>query len=158
MIRSALRRNTPLASNSSRIGWPICRKCSLAPPLAIFTGLTGRICDGCKSARAKARQKKDPNRSEKHLAFVRKLPCCANSLDCVDGLFGGIHAHHVRSAAHAGTGFKPSDFRTVPLCSRHHGELHLRGAKTFEAKYRLDLAETARMIAEASPYVGGDNG
>lgn len=147
MIRTALRRNTPIASNSSRIGWPICRKCSLAPPLATFTGLTGRICDGCKAARAKSKRK-DPGQCEPHLKFVRKLPCCVNVITCDRS----IHAHHVRSGAYAGTGRKPSDFRAVPLCRSHHAELHNRGNRTFEAKYALDLTEIARMIAEASPY------
>lgn len=128
-------------------GPKVCRTCLLSPPLSTFSN-GGVVCDGCKRAKLRARIKQQPFRNEKHLAFVRKLPCCVNRVAC--GQL--VHAHHVRSAATAGTGMKPTDFRTVPLCSIHHNELHQLGHETFQLKYALDLADIAFQIANASPY------
>ncbi len=47
-----------------------------------------------------------------------------------------------------GRGSKGDDSSCVPLCREHHAELHQRGGKDFEAKYRIDLA------AEAVTYYG----
>lgn len=58
-----------------------------------------------------------------------------------------IHLHHVRNAANAGTGKKPSAAWLVPFCHEHHSILHLIGHQTFEATYRLDLVAEAKKLA-----------
>lgn len=102
--------------------------------------------DIIKAARAAA----DPDRSPKHMAWIRRTFVCAafRSGDCE----GPNHAHHVRSAATAGTGLKPPDFDTVPLCVLHHDEIHQIGAESFERKHGVDLLAEARMLAKLSPH------
>ena len=59
-------------------------------------------------------------RSEKHLAFIRSLPC----LVCGDDQT--IDACHVRYSdsaygkVNSGIGAKPGDEWTVPMCRHHH--------------------------------------
>ena len=85
-------------------------------------------------------------RSPAHLAFVRGAGC---------GIPGcwrtPVHAHHVRTAATAGTGIKSSDAHAVGLCFGHHFEGHQKGWKTFQRKYRVNLAEHAAYLASVSP-------
>lgn len=85
--------------------------------------------------------KRDP----KHLAWVREQTCCVPK--CTNGI---IHVHHVRTAANAGTGLKPPDSSVVPLCSTHHHELHVHGAKTFEDRHGVDLGRAASFYASVS--------
>lgn len=62
-----------------------------------------------------------PHRSRAHLAFVRGQRCvfCAEA---------ATEAHHAfRKAGGGGMGIKGCDLLTVPLCGRHHRELHKRG-------------------------------
>lgn len=103
-----------------------------------------------KDIARKAREEADPNRSPRHLAWIRRTFVCAawRSGECE----GPNHAHHVRSAATAGTGIKPSDFYAVPLCAAHHEEIHRIGARSFEEKYGVDLLNEAHKLAGASPY------
>jgi hypothetical protein len=84
-------------------------------------------------------------RDPKHLRWIREQSCCVPK--CTNGV---IHAHHVRGAHNAGTGLKPPDYCTVPLCSVHHHEIHVHGAKTFEAVHDLDLRVVAAFMAEVS--------
>lgn len=60
-------------------------------------------------------------------------------------------AAHVRIGNGGGISLKPSDYRTVPLCHRHHSEQHQYGERTFWQKYGYD---PQRMIARyLSQYV-----
>lgn len=62
-----------------------------------------------------------PVRSAKYLKFVRGQECafCVCSAD---------EAHHaVRLAGGGGLGIKGCDLLAIPLCRRHHRELHKRG-------------------------------
>ncbi len=62
-------------------------------------------------------------RSPKHLNFIRSLPCT---------LCGAkAEAAHIRMGTKGGTGFKPSDCHTVPLCHEHHAEQHRIGETRF---------------------------
>ena len=63
-------------------------------------------------------------RSEKHLKFVRSLPCmvCA----CMPS-----QAAHIRMFTDGGTSLKPSDHYTVPLCHKCHQEQHRIGELAF---------------------------
>ena len=59
-------------------------------------------------------------RDEKHLAWVRTLPCCV----CTRSTAG--EAHHDTQGR--GMGQKADDTRTIPLCRMHHdGAQHYRG-------------------------------
>lgn len=63
-------------------------------------------------------------RSEKHLRFIRSLPCMV----C---LSFGSEAAHIRIFTDGGTSLKPSDHYTVPLCHRDHQRQHNVGELTF---------------------------
>ena len=68
-------------------------------------------------------------RSQKHLAKVRELPCV---------ICGWIPSdpHHLRSVGHQrGASIKNGDDFTIPLCRKHHEELHMFGSE----KLFLDL-------------------
>jgi hypothetical protein len=68
------------------------------------------------------RQREPRQKDEKHLAYIRTLPCCI----CGDNT--STEAAHIRTAApgkrHTGMAEKSSDKWAVPLCSRHHREQH----------------------------------
>jgi hypothetical protein len=59
----------------------------------------------------------------------------------------------VRTANNSGTGCKPADTMTVPLCAAHHRELHRNGVQTFNAEHAVCLKDVAKKMADASPYV-----
>jgi hypothetical protein len=104
-----------------------------------------------KALAKKARQAADPDHSPKHMAWIRRTFVCAawKSGECE----GPNHAHHVRTAATAGTGLRPSDFDTVPLCAHHHHLLHdVLGPGPFEEKYEVNLMAEAKKLAAASPH------
>ena len=83
--------------------------------------------------------------STAHLNWLRQQTCV------VPKCFGEpVHPHHVRTAATAGTGMKPPDEQSVPMCLRHHRELHERGNRTFEARYAVDLLDDAGRYAASS--------
>lgn len=83
------------------------------------------------------RQRQPRERDNKHLDYIRSLPCC---------ICGGIdtEAAHIRTAApHLGkrpTGGaeKPSDKWTLPLCHKHHTEQHEMNEMKFWASYGID--------------------
>lgn len=77
-----------------------------------------------------------------HRAFVRRHSCSVPG--CQDG---PIEFAHVRTAANAGTGIKPSDAYGISLCAAHHREQHQIGAATFGAKYKLNLLALAAQFA-----------
>lgn len=68
------------------------------------------------------RQRQPRQRDEKHLAFIRKLPCAARHGACS----GAVEAAHLRAGALAwgkrpvGVAEKPDDAWTLPLCHHHH--------------------------------------
>lgn len=77
-------------------------------------------------------------KSDKHLDFIRSLPCtiCPNGIE--------TQAAHVRFADPraakpiTGMGIKPDDAFTVPLCGRHHNEQHGGNEKHFWQRYGID--------------------
>ena len=72
-------------------------------------------------------------RSKKHLKFINSLPCCNCSKPSPS------EAAHIRAQSDGGTGMKPSDNRTVPLCHECHREQHNVGEYWFW-KERLEDA------------------
>lgn len=89
------------------------------------------------------------DRSASHLKWIRSFTCVAFESGRCEG---PVHAHHIRSAATAGIGIKPSDFNVVPLCMIHHAEIHYEGCDTFSANHNLDLSALAEKLARISPH------
>jgi hypothetical protein len=88
-------------------------------------------------------------RDAAHLAHVRSLPCCI----CGDTV--SVEAHHPRNVAddprhrYVGLGTKASDIWAVPLCGRHHRELHAFGSeREYWACLGLDPYAIAMRIRE----------
>lgn len=143
----------------------LCRSCGKSSRETAFPTMSKHLCTTCKEASRTARAdrivargprvaetvREDAGDCPKHLAWVRRLPCAVRGSDCQ----GPVHAHHVRDQSGGGTGLKPADRWAVPLCGGpgHHGELHQNGARTFEAKYQIDLRSLAVKLAAASPHI-----
>ncbi len=83
------------------------------------------------------RQRQPREKDNKHLAYIRSLPCC---------ICGGIdtEAAHIRTASlehgkqHTGMAEKPSDKWAVPLCNRHHSEQHSMNEMDFWKCHRIN--------------------
>lgn len=75
--------------------------------------------------------KRPRQHNEKHLDFIRGLPCVV----CGDNT--STEAAHIRFARRGvgkravGAGEKPDDLWTVPLCSAHHREQHRHAERGF---------------------------
>lgn len=84
------------------------------------------------------RQRSPRRHDEKHLAFVRQLPC----LVCLDNT--ATEAAHVRfsdtraAKQNPGVGQKPSDWWVVPLCGKHHREQHTMNEEAFWDQAMID--------------------
>jgi hypothetical protein len=89
-----------------------------------------------------ARSKPKPNLRSRvaHLAFVRQLPCVA----C--GKAAPSDAAHVRTGTDGGTGIKPTDRYTVPLCAACHAKQHRVGELTFWSALRIDPVDVASRL------------
>ena len=80
-------------------------------------------------------QKRHREEDKDYIHWLHTWSCC------VCGNEYAIHAHHVISRGAMG-----SDKTAVPLCSQCHTELHTKGKKTFEEKYRVNLLEKAEVF------------
>lgn len=101
------------------------------------------------------RQRAPRKRDEKHLAFLRTLPCA------IPGCFRqDIHAAHLRGPClvygkrATGMAEKPSDCWTVPLCSDHHlfgeGSQHSMGEDEFYEMHGIDPFLLAKQLYEVT--------
>lgn len=85
-------------------------------------------------------------RSPAHLKKVRNMPCviCGNHPS---------DPHHLKSVGHPiGVGIKNGDDYTIPLCRRHHEELHMTGSESlFLSLHGIDPMLILRQLN------GGDN-
>jgi hypothetical protein len=88
--------------------------------------------------------------SEKHLRFIRGLPCCV----CQNNI--ETEAAHVRFASpeygkrNVGKGEKPDDRWAVPLCGRHHREQHEIGEREFWLTVGIDPIRLATDLWECT--------
>ena len=74
---------------------------------------------------------------EGFLVFVRSLRCLV--FGCTSAV---TDPHHLKSRGAGG-----SDHTAVPMCRRHHGEVHAWGPRTFGEKYSVNLwAESSRVL------------
>ena len=70
------------------------------------------------------------------LQWIRTKPC---AIIDKGACHGDVVAHHVREK-NAGVALKPSDKgNLVPMCHKHHMELHNTGKLTFQTKYKISL-------------------
>jgi DNA-binding Lrp family transcriptional regulator len=74
-----------------------------------------------------ARPKRIRWESPAYLKWVKAQPCQCCGMPADD-------AHHLTGYGQGGTGTKAHDSLTIPLCRRHHDELH-RDLRTFENNY-----------------------
>lgn len=66
-----------------------------------------------------------------YLEFLRGQTCCVYA--CADP----GEPHHLKTRGSGGP-----DYAAVPMCRRHHTEIHFIGRNAFEAKhYKMDLAQ-----------------
>lgn len=85
-------------------------------------------------------------RDEKHLDFIRSLPCviCRNNIE--------TEACHIRFSdarigkLNPGVGARPHDFFTVPLCGKHHREQHQGSEPKFWQSHNIDPILLALML------------
>lgn len=88
--------------------------------------------------------KNKPQRSKKHLAFIRTMNCCVCGKHPVE-------AAHIRHNGNGGMGLKNDDSMTVPLCPDCHRLQGNFGEKRFWGK-QLELAK--HLAKELSAYSG----
>src|SRR5437899_767796 len=81
-----------------------------------------------------------------YLRWVRLRPCVACG-SAFGAAWRPAHAHHTVTKGAGG-----SDYRTVPVCWKHHAELHNRGAAWFEEEYMVDLKD--EIIRSLESYIG----
>lgn len=84
-------------------------------------------------------------RSKKHLAKVRSYGCCICKNPVAD-------AHHLRSEGHlASAALKNGDDFTIPLCRKHHDELHAYGDENlYLSMHGIDAKLILAKIKEGS--------
>jgi hypothetical protein len=85
------------------------------------------LCRACEGEVIKNPRKRD----EAYLARVRQMPCCICQEDTT------VEAHHPRIGS-IGMGRKNDDDKAVPLCGRHHRELHTMSEREFWARHGVD--------------------
>ena len=86
-----------------------------------------------------------PIQDQEYLDYVKMQPC----LFCGQQPAG--QAHHVRFGHKAGMGIKPDDYRSIPLCQKHHDDAHnakippwIGREEIFECMVDLLINELAR--------------
>ena len=84
-------------------------------------------------------------RSKAHLTFVASQPCLICKTSPCD-------AHHLKIARPRSLGRKVSDEFTVPICRKHHQELHRSGSEAnWWANMQVAPLPIAKELWEASP-------
>lgn len=84
-----------------------------------------------------------------HLQWLRGRPCIiVDKHKCS----GRMEAAHFDGAGGKGMGMKVADYHAFPACSDAHSELHRIGQDSWQAKYRISLAEAVRDYAHVSPH------
>jgi len=62
---------------------------------------------------------------KQYLEYIETLPCTCKDCTCI----GSVVPHHTKTKGSGG-----SDYLTIPLCARHHHEVHFLGRLTFQEK------------------------
>ena len=96
-------------------------------------------------------QRRPRQHDKQHLRFIASLPCviCTTNVD--------IDAHHIKmpdgrimKPASSNLGMKADDRYTVPLCRKHHEELHAMGEKKFWGCFHYDATLFALFLYSTS--------
>jgi hypothetical protein len=93
---------------------------------------------------------------EKHLAFIRQLPCIICGDDDTS-----TEACHIRFADAAlakpeSGSFKPADYWTLPMCGKHHQLQHRGNERKFWADVGIDpLKYAMRLFTVSGNYQSG---
>lgn len=92
-------------------------------------------------ATGKMLTKKGPLRDPEHLVRVRSLACIICGWDATE-------AHHIRECFPRSMGVRIGDDKTLPMCRKHHNELH-RSSRTFwEGRAHVPVDFAAALYAE----------
>lgn len=104
-----------------------------------------------KKAKPTTAERREGN-CKKHLALIRKLPCC------VTGLPGPSDPHHLREglAHERGIGRKATDRWAVPLCRQLHDEAHRVGSRQEREWFRKRGIDDPLELAAALWRTTGD--
>lgn len=96
--------------------------------------------------------KKRPGMSEKHLSFIRRLPCCAS------GAAAPSDPHHLKQylSSERGVGRKSTDRWTVPLSRKMHEELERLGSRREWEWFKAHGIEDPLDLANALWHVSGN--
>ncbi len=96
------------------------------------------------------RQRKPREFDDKHLAFIRTLPCVICGDDTT------VEAAHIRMAdlsvakPMTGIAIKPDDKFTLPLCGLHHRDQHLNNEREWWETHGIDPVKTALALYSVS--------
>lgn len=77
--------------------------------------------------------KTKPVKSKKYMQFIREQTC----MICMQHK-GECDPHHHQKKGEGGMGTKCSDLRCVPLCHRHHNDIHTMGKQSFMRHFGLE--------------------
>jgi hypothetical protein len=92
--------------------------------------------------------------NKKHLSHVREKNCLCRGVDC----YGDVEAHHLMKPwfGYRGMGMKAGDMNVLPLCHKHHMELHDVGNENSFWVRKGHSPDFGRAVAlriwEASPH------
>lgn len=73
--------------------------------------------------------------ASKYQKWIREQPCAICYTD------QNVVAHHQVGTKQRGTGYKESDYRTIPLCNLCHGALHQIGHLSWEQNHGVTQSE-----------------
>jgi hypothetical protein len=69
-------------------------------------------------------------RDKKYMEWIKTLPCIICQRNTPSD------PHHTKTG---GKGIKACDYTCVPLCHKHHVEIHTVGTRTFQRIYDVDF-------------------
>jgi hypothetical protein len=77
-------------------------------------------------------------KNEKHLDFIRSLPCvcCGNNIQTEAAHIRMVNQYYGKETT--GMQTKPDDKWTLPLCGEHHREQHRGNELAFWRRYNVD--------------------
>lgn len=90
---------------------------------------------------------------QKHLDFVRSLPCAICHYE------PAVAHHLLRGTFARGWGMKAPDEKSIPLCDRHHRDLHMDGNEIrFLTSHGIEGEPLAdRLFEKTGDYEAGYN-